>query len=478
MKKFYFFMLCSLAFLCSCSDENVTDVTSNSCLNASNDHDGVLNFSSRKMLIGAIEQEDGISRSSLNRQTEDGTFISLMDEITPNATCLNDLSKEEKDTILNQHLNYYEAFGYDNLVPNEQFAKLLNWKGEVLVNDSLYRITPVGTFCADNANKLASIEIERCYEQIVSKEHPVFKDEFCVKLNDNVCLYNSFPEYKLNESNCITRANSEIPLRYYSNESNGWVWRRLASLFGERSTKHFEYISKKRINGSLYDYNYGVYAESGAFVSASRKRGGFFRKINGWKDIDAQELDIVCKNMLFERDYKVPYTLVFPKNLQLSSNTNFIFTNLSDKPLKTIDLFGYEISAKALLGILKGSSKDIINVLNNRLNTKIANDTKAVRILTPTKCYTFLIESITRGYNCKKIRTVFNSSWQVYISNNIIANPISLKSVAEFFNNVRSIPVKHIASGRVILMSKIDNQWGGLVIDKNYSGGNGEHIYK
>lgn len=50
--------------------------------------------------------------------------------------------------------------------------------------------------------------------------------------------------------------------------------------------------------------------------------------------------------------------------------------------------------------------------------------------------------------------------------------------MAEFFNNVRSIPVKHIASGRVILMSKIDNQWGGLVIDKNYSGGNGEHIYK
>lgn len=102
---------------------------------------------------------------------------------------------------------------------------------------------------------------------------------------------------------------------------------------------------------------------------------------------------------------------------------------------------------------------------------------KVIRILTPTKCYTKILECKTSETNCSKLRKVFNHSWQFYISNNIINNPASLKSAADFFTNVRSIPVKHISSGRVILLSKIDGSWGGLVIDKDYQGET-EHIYR
>lgn len=59
----------------------------------------------------------------------------------------------------------------------------------------------------------------------------------------------------------------------------------------------------------------------------------------------------------------------------------------------------------------------------------------------------------------------------------IIEPTLKLKSAADFFTNVKSIPVKHIESGRVILLSKIDGSWGGLVIDKNYQGID-EHIYR
>ncbi|WP_107822357.1 hypothetical protein [Mangrovibacterium marinum] len=43
-------------------------------------------------------------------------------------------------------LSYYDAMGYADLVPNENFAALLNVNGEIQVGDTVYRIAPEGTF--------------------------------------------------------------------------------------------------------------------------------------------------------------------------------------------------------------------------------------------------------------------------------------------------------------------------------------------
>lgn len=480
MKRFIIYFSCMLFFiLSSCSDELIPQHLGETTTEKSQaSGDGFLSLPSKDALQDVIEQGT-MTRSTISSFVENGEFTSLLDEVSSDSPCLDELTTEEKDTILGQHLTYYEAFGYDELVPNENFAKLLNWKGEILVEDSLYRITPIGTFCTSDATPIGSQKIESLYLQILQKDSLSFNDSTYIKLTDNVWLYNSFPEYKLEGSGLESRASSEVPLKHYaSNKSNGWVWKKLSSLFGDRSTKHYEYLHKKRVNGSLYDYNYGVYAESGTFVSASRKRGGFLRKINGWKDIDAQELEIECKNLTFVLDYNVPYTLTFPSNLQLVSSSNYVQTNLSEKPLKSIDILGYDIPAKTFFNTLKGSASQILNIARKALNSNnIPNDAKVVRILTPTKCYTMILECKTSGANCSKLRKVFNHSWQFYISNNIIKNPASLKSAADFFTNVRSIPVTHITSGRVVLLSKIDGNWGGLVIDKNYQGED-EHIYR
>lgn len=44
---------------------------------------------------------------------------------------------------------YYEALGYDSLVPNVNFAKLLNINGEMEVKDNLVKITPKGTYIVE-----------------------------------------------------------------------------------------------------------------------------------------------------------------------------------------------------------------------------------------------------------------------------------------------------------------------------------------
>lgn len=457
----------------SCRNDEMTTVINPDNVSEVTNSSGLVNFSSKQILSDMIENGNCKTRASLSSFVENGTFVSLMDEIKPNADCLTELSQEEKDTILTNHLNYYSAFGYDNLVPNENFARLLNWKGEIIVNDSLYRITPLGTFCTSDVNHLGSQNIESCYQRLISGDSICFNDNSYLKLNSNVILYNSFPESKFEGQFISTRTASAIPLKHYSNtESNAWVWRQIGKLFGDRSTKHFEYITKRRVDGSLYDYDYLVYHESGAFVSASKKRGGFFRKINGWKGICADELSITCKNMIFVLDYKTPSKISFPKEFQFVDNSNLINTNMSTRPLKSIDILGYDVPAKTLLNAIKGGVSFTLNMLRKELNHSISPDTRVVRILTPNKCYYYLIESETNGYNCDKIRQVFNSGWKFYISSNILSNPLSLQSAKDFFNGIRCIPVEHIESGRVILLSKIDNQWGGLVIDKSYEGEN------
>lgn len=169
MKKHFilFFCCCSMLFI-SCRNDEMTTVINPDNVSEVTNSSGLVNFSSKQILSDMIENGNCKTRASLSSFVENGTFVSLMDEIKPNADCLTELSQEEKDTILTNHLNYYSAFGYDNLVPNENFARLLNWKGEIIVNDSLYRITPIGTFCTSDVNNLGSQNIESCYQRLIS----------------------------------------------------------------------------------------------------------------------------------------------------------------------------------------------------------------------------------------------------------------------------------------------------------------------
>ena len=82
---------------------------------------------------------------------------------------------------------------------------------------------------------------------------------------------------------------------------------------------------------------------------------------------------------------------------------------MSTKPLKSIDIFKYDVPAKTLLNAIKGEVSFSLNMLRKEFHHNISPDTRIVRILTPNECYYYIIESGTNGYNCDKIRQVFNS---------------------------------------------------------------------
>lgn len=78
-----------------------------------------------------------------------------------------------------------------------KFARLLNSKGEIIVNDSIYRITPWGTLCGKVEHREL---IDNAYEQLKSASIDITCNDYSNKINDEVVLINSF-----NHTDYITR---------------------------------------------------------------------------------------------------------------------------------------------------------------------------------------------------------------------------------------------------------------------------------
>jgi hypothetical protein len=50
------------------------------------------------------------------------------------------------------------------------------------------------------------------------------------------------------------------------------------------------------------------------------------------------------------------------------------------------------------------------------------------------------------------------------LSTGMLSNPAS--ALAAYYNGTKSLPVKHLVKGRVILAGKHDGKWGGMIISK------------
>ena len=280
--------------------------------------DGILHFSNKEMLFDAINDT---TSNSVTRSTINTNFRSLMDQVDINDPELSSLTLSEKAYIIDNNLNYYEAFDYEDLIPNENFARYLNYKAEICCNDTLYKVTGYGTLVAHEDHQEELESISEVLADIVAYND----DENEKQLSSNVKIINSFGLRKdlkkiedlgdrlddgrnegvsiISSGNNNSSSNTprspytytntpleDIPFNTfpsYSSGSHTFVGKMLEKIFGERSEKSHEFVSGYKVNGSMYDYDYAVYCESGIYVSMKKKRGGILKRINGWKKIDA-----------------------------------------------------------------------------------------------------------------------------------------------------------------------------------------------
>lgn len=473
----FFAFMSLMLFSMSCRNDNLPELSNKENALSSNsmsfDKEVTYNFNNKNELYNTIWNDESIkTRSTIEVPSK---FVSLLDKIQENDTILNQFTEEEKTYILNESITYYDILGLEDFIPNENFARLLNSKGEIIVNDSIYRITPWGTLCGKVEHREL---IDNAYQKLQNESIDINFNDYSNKINDEVVLINSF-----NHTNYITEYNGtemgsqahsrtvteQIPYNSfprYSSESHTFVGKLTGKIFGDRSVKHHNFMPGYRVKGSLYDYDYGVYSEVGTFVAMRRKRRGVFKKINGWTGTNAQELSITYRGIVLEMKTGLPDRIEIPQKATLIRENVKLDLSGIGRQLFCVDICGKEITDAEVMKLAGTGLKTAMPILKKWLGREVNQQTQAVRILTQSKVYVVILDNQINSYNSDKLRKVFSSGVKFYISSNIISNPTSLKAAIDFMNGLKSLPVKRMKGGEVILAGKLDNRWGGMIIKK------------
>lgn len=439
----------------------------------------MLSFISKSDIRTLVEEGEANPRVLSRVASSKAGFISLLDTIDQHSPLFRELSVEEQAELIKEPTTYYEAFGYESILPNKNFARLLNYQGEIQLKDSVYRVTKYGMLVANN---IFRNEIDVANNKLNSDTSLVAKlnERNNMSITRNVYLSRISAETIVNqtqaETKVVTRTSaSDLPIwsfPRYTSQSHTFVGKLVGKVLGDRSVKHHDFMSKRRVKGSLYDYNYLVYQECGCFVAMSRKRGGFFRKINGWKSMDADELYINYRNVIFELDYKMPNIHDYPKNPKVAFVDEENIPGLSSsKQEPVVTIFGFDMTFDKIKEMVAYGLKEGIGQLKNYVEVQqgiqLDKNIRVARIVTKDKVYIAIADFDESKYNLDSFRNVMGHSWMFYISSNIIKNPLSLASAKELYANLRQIPVKRIAHAEVLLAGRLGNNWGGMIITKN-----------
>lgn len=461
----------------SCNSEDIA-LTQASENGRNETNASVLTFASKADIRTLVEEGNANSRLLTRVVSSKAGFISLLDTISSSSPIFSQFTLDEQASLIKEPTTYYDALGYEGIIPNKNFARLLNYQGEIQLKDSVYRVTQYGMLVA---NRLYRGELDAAHERILTDSSIVARlnTQAVVPVSNNVYLSRISTENVIeqvqNGSGAQTRTSvSELPVwsfPRYSSGSHTFVGWLVGKVLGDRSVKHHDFMSNRRVKGSLYDYDYLVYQECGCFVAMSRKRGGFLRKLNGWKSMKADELYINYKNVILELDLKLPNIFDFPKAPRVVSVDKEPVPILSQKDKETtVTIFSYEMTIEQVKKIageaLQGGISQLKNYVDVQQGVSSENNIRVAKIITRDKIYIILRDFGESRYFEDSFRSVMGHAWKLYISSNIIKNPLSLGAAKDLYSGLQSIPVKRIAYAEVLLAGRLGSTWGGMIIEK------------
>ena len=379
--------------------------------------------------------------------------------------------------------SYYNNYMID-YVPNPQFAKLLNKDGEIIVSDTIYKITPNGTYYFPISKKE---DFERIYQRdsmvcgdlISDKTYQVSDDiyridtyyymrmkEYIDFVNDNIVetraasnnvSYGTEPDYSKFKTYDMTTEN---------------IWQFLIrNIFrgGQRGhTEQFSY-EKRRVKGEFYENNHKFYVEIGA--------KGWTDKKNwiGWSKTEADELRVGWQNVLLAT--KIPDGMAesanklnnmletkdmyftFPDTELLVNARTFVIPDLEQSTLKKM----IDKGAKALFDWLRSKYG---------IKTPETNWEKLQGLVIVSRTHVFYIikDSNVIKYNEDYYCHVFKNQYlfDINITNSMFSGNVSdiVKGAVSAILKNTSGSAPTVIGGKVHVAARFGNEWRGMNIEK------------
>lgn len=478
-----FVFLCLVSVLFACSDsEELTWVSPQATDNHSSQFER-LNFTSEQALESAIEAGVFSNASFPTKSTGSKKFISLMDKM-PGTKGISD-----------EELTYYEALAYDTLVPNQNFASLLNPLGELEVGSEVIRITPLGTY-------KYPIDSAASFNEFITL-NPTYTgqpvNENVYKINDYITLYKTFEiqpdDYELvsegeyeelpddffgdNDDplsrNLQTKAISEPDFnsfQTFSADRKTWIGKIIQNIIGSTKESTVKFSKKRQVKGSFYFYNYGVYSEIGV--------QGWTDKKNwiGWSKTASDELRVGWNQVVLKKTVPDYY------KTSLSDLNNIVYyppqyMNVEGQRVNVVTLAMPDFKATLKDKVIAQGTKALYNYLRNELKRPASEWEKAQAFIVATRTELYYISSPQNvvKYNTKSYTHVFAKSWMQFEvgwsnKNGFFINKVNqnnankitpwLNTIAQAFNEKKTT----LVGGEVYICARFGNEWRGMKIVK------------
>ena len=333
---------------------------------------------------GGLTQTKGVNNSGLISLFD---LMSAIDVENDPVISYEGMRRGIKDTDVDMSL--YDLLGYDELVPNESFASLLNARGEFCVGDTMYKISPRGTYYFPISKKedfeqdYAYYEecdgilcAENTYEMAPSVyRYDTFKDSHITFLDMNC-------ESELVEIGVATKADPTFP---------SFSWSSFPTYSGSVDdcfhNQVFTYSlpNNRRVRSCVYHHDYVVYDERGSTLKC--QKNGFF----GWTAVTSSALMMTWKNIIMQGGHgsELPPPVGVPPTVRRET------VSYMGKTETCVTITGYVLPDNQLNNVVVGGVATLRSIILNATGIDI-NDGR-------------IVELVGHDY----VQTVFAGSWSV-----------------------------------------------------------------
>jgi len=291
---------------------------------------GMATFSSRTELFEALEVLDSYTKGDTSAYipvlTENDLFVPLSEiSYVEDPVLQVECQLIDESVLISKDARVYYALGYDELIPNKNLARMMNARAEIMVQDTVYKVSSRGTYFFP---KEYLNSFEENYASLENQEGQLVSDNL-YQLSEHIFRYNTFDSDEYEDDVVLVPENPQdgiltkgsvidwgdlINWEQYPRvniSAQSWIGKLFEGLIGRN--KSFTYTfsgNKKRLKSKFYYFNYVFYSESGVYSKTEE------RAFLGWKK---NFLSVLIFRKLFGKLYL--YLLIyFLKILRLLLN--------------------------------------------------------------------------------------------------------------------------------------------------------------
>ena len=477
MRTRFFIFLFSSLFVFSCS----RDLETHDVKPISSKEIDRLSFGSIEEFRNAmITSSHGDTKSSTIRQPRVNLFTKTNQiEIENDPVLCHDL-KGYTATKAAEDVSVYEAAGYEELIPDETLAGFLNARAEVEIANTVYKISPQGTYFFDKELEDDFYENYSTFEE----EEGVLIDTLTVKLLDGIYRYNTFRiddhttyysedyyeeedeeiDYCEVETKAPTIVSSLQNLNYskfprYCSDAQTQLGKIFQSIFGRNKSFDYNFTNKQRFTSKFYYYDYLFWSSIGICTKTQKK------SFLVWKEATADEIYIGWSDIITKTKLK-GNILEYPSKAKTVTIKKTEYNNTLKKNEEVLYIFGLSVSQSDIDKAIGLGVKSLLSVIKSKTGTDASSADK-ICVAGPQYYYTVYPSDGDRELNVKKLDKVFYREFSLGVTFDALNLPSDWKAWAmSILKTTYELPNTELYQGEARTAVRFNGQTGALSIYK------------